>query len=38
MRAAPLILALTLMAAGAARAADDDAAPLPAGAPTQPYP
>jgi len=38
MRAAPLILALTLMAAGAARAADDDAEPLPAGAPTQPYP
>jgi hypothetical protein len=37
MRAAALILTVTLMFAGAARAADD-AEPLPAGAPTEAYP
>jgi hypothetical protein len=38
MRAAALILALTLASAGAARAAAEDAEPLPPGAPTEPYP
>jgi hypothetical protein len=38
MRAAALILSFTLLAAGAAHAAEEDAEPLPPGAPTEAYP